>query len=121
VGFVLLPAQIATELARLAGHPYLRAVASTTETEETADLTEEQNLARIFRRLRTTHSVDFSRYKPSTLRRRLARRMVLHRIEGMADYLSFLEEDAAETAALYQDFLIRVTGFFRDPPSHSSQ
>ncbi len=61
--------------------------------------------------------MDFSHYKRSTLLRRLARRMALQKIEDLADYVALIEGDPAEAAALYQDFLIRVTGFFRDPES----
>jgi two-component system CheB/CheR fusion protein len=119
VDFILRPAEIAAELVRLATHPYLQTTPAPApvDADEDARLSEEQSLARVFRSLRTAHGVDFARYKPSTLRRRLSRRMALHRIDDLADYVALLEADATETAALYQDFLIRVTGFFRDPES----
>ena len=121
VDFVLRPSQIARELARLDGHPYLHLVAqqgdSSGEAPEAATAAEEERLRRIFRRLRSAHGVDFTHYKRSTLRRRLARRMALQKIEDPADYVSLIESDPAEVSTLYQDFLIRVTGFFRDPES----
>ena len=121
VDFVLHPGQIASELARLGGHPYLRLVNvpadSSGEMPEDAAAAEEDRMRRIFRRLRSAHGVDFTHYKRSTLRRRLARRMALQRIENPADYVALIESDTAEAATLYQDFLIRVTGFFRDPES----
>ena len=121
VDFVLHPRQIAGELARLGAHPYLRVVSepadSSGEMPEAATAAEEERLRRIFRRLRSAHGVDFTHYKRSTLRRRLARRMALQKIDGPADYLALIETDPAEATALYQDFLIRVTGFFRDPES----
>ncbi|MDE2263418.1 MAG: hypothetical protein KGL45_12910, partial [Gammaproteobacteria bacterium] len=118
--FVLHPRQIAGELARLGGHPYLRLVGAPADSsgeipEAATAAEEEEQLRRIFRRLRSAHGVDFTHYKRSTLRRRLARRMALQRIENPADYVALIESDAAEAASLYQDFLIRVTGFFRDP------
>ena len=61
--------------------------------------------------------MDFTHYKRSTLHRRLARRMALQKIEDPADYVALIEGDPTEAATLYQDFLIRVTGFFRDPES----
>jgi two-component system, chemotaxis family, CheB/CheR fusion protein len=118
VDFVLPPALIATELVRLAAHPYLRPVASGHtggEHEIVAESSEDLNLRRVFRRLRSSHGVDFTRYKPATLRRRLARRMALQKIDDLNDYVGLLESDPTEAASLYQDFLIRVTGFFRDP------
>ncbi|MGH8218511.1 MAG: chemotaxis protein CheB, partial [Steroidobacteraceae bacterium] len=119
VDFVLRPGDIARELGRLGAHPYLRtAPGLPTEPGEAARVTrEEEHLRRVFRRLRTSHGVDFTHYKRSTLRRRLARRMALRKVDEVPDYVAVLEDDPAEVAALYQDFLIRVTGFFRDPDS----
>jgi two-component system CheB/CheR fusion protein len=73
----------------------------------------EQILALI--RLRGGH--DFSAYKRQTLLRRIHRRMDLHRIEGLADYARYLEENDSEIDALWRDWLIGVTRFFRDPES----
>ncbi|MGB9332905.1 MAG: chemotaxis protein CheB [Steroidobacteraceae bacterium] len=115
VDFVLAPREIARELTRLGHHPYL--VSPGRPPEEPADANEEGSLRRIFRRLRAVHGVDFTYYKRSTLRRRLGRRMALRKLEELAAYVALLEGDVDETAALYQDFLIRVTGFFRDPES----
>jgi two-component system CheB/CheR fusion protein len=115
VDFVMPPNEIARELVRLAAHPYLQPAPASDDDEPESD--EAESLRRIFRRVRAAHGVDFSRYKSSTLRRRLARRMAVQKIDSLRDYTDFLEHDAAETAALYQDFLIRVTSFFRDPES----
>jgi two-component system, chemotaxis family, CheB/CheR fusion protein len=121
VDFVLRPHEIARELARLSRHPYLRSIPGTdTDTETTVDARasgDEAQLRQVFRRLRAAHGVDFSHYKRSTLRRRLARRMALQKTEDLGDYVALIGSDPAEAAALYQDFLIRVTGFFRDPGS----
>lgn len=119
VDFVGRPSEIAQELARLDGHAYLRVAATDTRREgpEGPAANEEETLHRIFRRLRSVHGLDFTHYKRSTLRRRLARRMALRRVDELTDYVAVLEGDAVEVAALYQDFLIRVTGFFRDPDS----
>jgi two-component system CheB/CheR fusion protein len=121
VDFVLRPHEIARELARLSRHPYLRSIPGTdADTETTVDARasgDEAQLREVFRRLRAAHGVDFSHYKRSTLRRRLARRMALQKIDDLGDYVALIGSDPAEAAALYQDFLIRVTGFFRDPGS----
>ena len=58
---------------------------------------------------------DFSRYKRSTLLRRVRRRMRVLAIESEADYLRHLRGDPAEAQSLLRDFLIGVTQFFRDP------
>ena len=121
VDFVQRPGEIARELMRLIRHPSIRAGIETAESLESAadkaTAADEAALRRIFRRLRSAHGVDFSRYKRSTLRRRLERRMAFKKTDQIEEYAVLLEKDAPETAALYQDFLIRVTGFFRDPES----
>jgi two-component system CheB/CheR fusion protein len=121
VDFVLRPDQIAHELTRLSQHPYLRAtpapILAPAEPGQGPSATEEESLKLIFRRLRSVHGVDFAHYKRSTLRRRLERRMALQKTETLADYVALIDTDVAEAAALYQDFLIRVTTFFRDPES----
>ncbi|HVQ17192.1 MAG TPA: chemotaxis protein CheB, partial [Vicinamibacterales bacterium] len=121
VDFVLRPEQIAQSLAQLDRHPYLQAATTQEALEAASDdplaPDDEECLRRLFRRLRTAHGVDFSHYKRSTLRRRLARRMALRNVINLADYVTVLEGDAVEATGLFQDFLIRVTGFFRDPQS----
>jgi two-component system CheB/CheR fusion protein len=72
-------------------------------------------LKRIFRLLQRQNGTDFSRYKRSTVQRRLARRMALRQASELSEYTELLTKDAAEVQALAQDFLIRVTSFFRDP------
>lgn len=119
VDFVLRPDQIARELARLAQHPNLRSIAlpepAMGKRAEALEAGDEESLRRILRWLRTAHGVDFAHYKRSTLLRRLARRMAFKRIDELADYAVLVEGDPAEAATLHRDFLIRVTGFFRDP------
>jgi two-component system CheB/CheR fusion protein len=122
IDYVLRPSQIAHELLRLVRHPYLHSVASETLLADVPDDQEEKpsdelSLRRVFRRLRAAHGVDFTHYKRSTLRRRLARRMALQKVDSLTDYVALIEGDATEAATLHQDFLIRVTGFFRDPES----
>jgi two-component system, chemotaxis family, CheB/CheR fusion protein len=64
-------------------------------------------------RSRTGH--DFSLYKKTTLNRRIEKRMNLHGIEDISDYVRYLQENPGETELLFKDFLIGVTQFFRDP------
>jgi two-component system CheB/CheR fusion protein len=79
--------------------------------------TEEVSLARVMDLLRSRTGHDFSRYKRSTVLRRMARRMQLHHTATFGDYLHFLEGNLDETAGLLNDLLITVTTFFRDPLS----
>ena len=64
-------------------------------------------------RRRTGH--DFSRYKRATVLRRLGRRMQLSHTQRISDYLGYLEENVEEIQSLFNDMLITVTTFFRDP------
>jgi two-component system CheB/CheR fusion protein len=121
VDFVLPPREIARELVSLSRHPYLSGSVTPDPAPEeegpAPQATEEEGLKRVFRRLRNAHGVDFSHYKRNTLRRRLERRMALTNQVEIGEYVRLIETDAGEAAALYQDFLIRVTTFFRDPES----
>ena len=64
--------------------------------------------------LRDSTGHDLSRYKQTTLVRRIARRMQLLGLESAHDYLSRLRDDETECYALFRDLLINVTRFFRD-------
>jgi two-component system CheB/CheR fusion protein len=72
-------------------------------------------MERILVLIRVRGGHDFSSYKRETLLRRIHRRMDLHRVERLADYARYLEENDAEIDALWRDWLIGVSGFFRDP------
>jgi two-component system CheB/CheR fusion protein len=110
---VLRPRDIARELARLGRHPYLAVDRLSPAVEPSP--TDEQDLYRVFRRLRNACGVDFTHYKRGTVQRRLARRLALHGLDTLPDYLALLDNDPAETQALFEDLLIQVTDFFRDP------
>lgn len=123
VDLVLPPEAIARELGRIAGHPYVRRpgkpkpAQGQVEAVETETLFPERNeeMNTIFLMLRTRTGVDFSLYKHSTLRRRIQRRMLLHKIDTLPAYINHLRMNLAEVDALFNDLLINVTGFFRDP------
>lgn len=59
--------------------------------------------------------VDFSRYKSTTILRRIRRRLVLHDLDTFESYAALLRGSSSELGALYTDVLISVTHFFRDP------
>ena len=65
--------------------------------------------------LRNATGHDFSRYKKSTIGRRIERRMVQHAIDDLAVYARLLKENPGEIQALFKELLINVTNFFRDP------
>jgi len=120
VDFVLTPEDIATELRRLGKHPYLAASslpeAGKAQAARGAEADQDhESFTRILEVLLKTGGTDFNAYKKPTLRRRIARRMAVSRIESLKDYALHLEDNATEAHALYQDCLISVTSFFRDP------
>jgi two-component system CheB/CheR fusion protein len=113
VDFVLPPEGIASELARIGRHPYL-GIEPPAQAEEPADDSDD-DLHKIFLVLQRATGVNFAYYKYSTIKRRIARRMLLHKLETLKQYLRFLHENPAEPVALCEDILIHVTGFFREP------
>ena len=117
VDLVLPPARIADELQRLGKHPFVRQPARPASDEL---VIHQEQMARIFVLLRTSSGVDFTHYKSPTIRRRLQRRMVLHRIDSVEQYIRYMRENPEEVSRLYQDLLIHVTRFFRDPESYKA-
>ncbi|MBI4788149.1 MAG: PAS domain-containing protein [Chloroflexi bacterium] len=115
VDFCLPPQQIAVELARIGKHPYLR-MAPTTPTEGLPP-GGENDLTQMFVLLRAATGIDFAPYKRTMIQRRIARRMLLHKIENLGNYVRYLQHNRAEVKKLSQDLLINVTSFFRDPES----
>jgi two-component system, chemotaxis family, CheB/CheR fusion protein len=120
IDFVLTPEDIATELKRLGEHPYIvgsSLAAADLEVPSAANEAEDdrEGLERILQLLRASGGTDFSAYKKATLRRRIARRMAVSCVGTLLEYARYLEENRAEATALYEDCLISVTSFFRDP------
>jgi two-component system CheB/CheR fusion protein len=113
VDCVLPIPELAHELVRLGHHPYLAMGASAQQPPPSSE--DASTVNRILALVRTTVGVNFGEYKGPTLERRLARRMALRRAESRQDYLALLERDSDEARALYEDILIHVTSFFRDP------
>ncbi|MDQ8155110.1 MAG: chemotaxis protein CheB [Gemmatimonadota bacterium] len=77
-------------------------------------LSDEEGMTRIFALLRDRTRVDFTYYKPSTLVRRIERRMTVNQVDTLRDYVDLLEHQGTEVTALHRELLIGVTSFFRD-------
>jgi len=75
----------------------------------------ENALKKICTLLRSQVGHDFSQYKTNTIQRRIERRMAVHQIEAIDEYIKYLQQTPAELEALFRDLLIGVTNFFRDP------
>ena len=114
VDFVLPPDEIARELHRIARHPHVA------PSPGEPAVSEEAVFARVLDILRQWTGVDFANYKRSTLHRRITRRMLLHKLDGLDDYLRYVRSNPEEVDALYQDVLISVTSFFRNPEAYEA-
>ncbi|MFH1135234.1 MAG: chemotaxis protein CheB [Pseudomonadota bacterium] len=107
--FILPPEEMPVQLLAFAKHPY------TAKTERAeALLSDEDALTRIFALLREKSKVDFTYYKPSTVTRRIERRMSVNHFDDIRAYVEHLQEYPGEVLALYRELLIGVTNFFRD-------
>jgi two-component system CheB/CheR fusion protein len=121
VDFILPPDGIAKELTRIGSHVDLFAPDEKDEKAEAREaITPDETLNKIFILLRNVSRVDFSYYKPGTIKRRITRRMFLRKIDSLPAYLQFLRKHRDEVEALFDDLLINVTGFFRDAESFES-
>jgi two-component system, chemotaxis family, CheB/CheR fusion protein len=113
VDFVLPPEKIAEELTNYSRSPLLSCALLLTKVEESPE--QGDALTTIFALLKLSAGVDFSHYKRTTIARRIQRRMVLYKLESLNDYAAHLQQNSAEVKALYEEILIHVTTFFRDP------
>jgi two-component system, chemotaxis family, CheB/CheR fusion protein len=111
VDYVLPLRDIARELARISRHPY---VAEKKVEGRTAPTEEGSGLEVIFQLLRQSTGHDFTHYRQTTILRRIHRRMVVHKIEDLKDYVLFIQANPGEIKTLYDDMLINVTSFFRN-------
>ena len=107
VDLILTPRAIAEELARISGHPYVRRQTEPNPSKDGKEI--------VLTLLLAASGVDFKQYRQTTLLRRIQRRMVLNRTEDFDVYVDLLQKNPAELEALYQDILIHVTSFFREP------
>lgn len=108
--FILAPEDMPHQLLAFIKYPHVG-------KKQLADslLSDEDNTARIFALLREKWKVDFTHYKPSTIQRRLERRMTVNQLHDLRDYVRLLERSSQELDTFYRELLIGVTNFFRDP------
>ena len=112
VDFILAPEKIPAQLLQInssykTSHFF--------KEEEQLPKNDEDIFKQILVLLRQRSGVDFTYYKQPTFYRRIARRIAIAKKKNLADYLKLLRLDKAEQDALFQDMLIPVTSFFRDP------
>lgn len=109
VDFILPPENIPSKLGEIINN-----IALSDEELQNLPKQDEDVFKQILAVMRIRKGTDFTYYKQTTIRRRILRRMALNKNEEVA-YLKFLRDNRAEQDLLYQDLLIPVTSFFRDP------
>jgi two-component system CheB/CheR fusion protein len=118
IDFVLSPKGIAQELSRISRRPDGAGISA-----ESLDLDvtgPPADIDTLFALLQKATGVDFRHYKQTTLQRRIKRRMLLHHVLKLKDYLHYIDHNPTELDALYRDLLIHVTEFFRDKGAFES-
>ena len=111
VDYELPPAEMPAQLIAYVAHSFGKPPRLATLPPSKA----ENAMKKVFVLLRTQTGHDFSQYKPSTINRRIERRMAVQQIESIDEYVKFLQAKQTEINALFRDLLIGVTSFFRDP------
>jgi len=94
---------------------YLQHVSLITKPGRAEEYTAQSALEKVVILLRGQTGHDFSLYKKPMVYRRIERRMGLHQIDKIANYVRFLQENPQEVELLFRELLIGVTSFFRDP------
>jgi len=102
-----MPARLIAFVAHAFGKPHMAALPLVPMTENA--------MKKVFILLRAQTTHDFSQYKPSTINRRIERRMAVHQISTVEEYVKYLQQEPSEVGILFRDMLIGVTNFFRDP------
>ncbi len=113
--FVLPPDKMPRQLIEFVGHSEANGSKAGGEEDE-----RREPLQQIFATLKVRTGHDFSRYKASTVRRRLQRRMSVNQVDDLSAYSRLLRKNPDEVKALIKDLLISVTSFFRDPGAFES-
>ncbi len=96
-------------------------IATSGLTQATGDrVTNDDAFGLLLALLRRQSGVDFTHYKPSTIVRRIHRRMAVCHASTLEEYVALAQRSTREVAALFKDLLISVTKFFRDAEAFKS-
>ncbi len=102
--------KMADELIQYIRHPQIPAF----EKADYSLQNQHEALRDVFKILKTQTGHDFSYYKLNTIYRRIEKRMAVHQLKQLDDYINYLEREKSEVNTLFKDLLITVTSFFRD-------
>jgi two-component system CheB/CheR fusion protein len=105
--FVLPPRSIAEQLVSLAG--------DAVHEDQRPPPPSASEFERVLVALRARHPIDFRHFKRASIERRIMRRVLLGNYPDLTAYADSLDQDSTAVETLYQDLLIGVTSFFREP------
>ncbi len=111
VDFIAPVEKMPEHLLRYIKHPIVREPGKIAFAETSS----RHQLQKIFALIRSATGHDFSHYKHSTIERRIERRLAVHQIGSLPDYILFLQKNPDEIQTLFKNLVIGVTSFFRDP------
>ena len=97
-----------------------RAFGKTSADAKAPEKGKEEHLKTLFNLLQKHSGHDFTYYKPTTVVRRVERRMALLRFDGIEKYVEYARKSEDELDALFRDLLIGVTNFFRDAEAYAA-
>jgi two-component system CheB/CheR fusion protein len=114
VDFILPVEKMPETLIHYAKHPFLESLDKIKLKESPVN----NQMQKIFAMIRSKTGHDFSHYKPNTIVRRIERRLAVHQIKSLSDYILYLQKNSAEIDVLFKNMVIGVTSFFRDPEAY---
>jgi two-component system, chemotaxis family, CheB/CheR fusion protein len=114
VDFILPVEKMPETLIHYVQHPFFESL----DKSKLADPPIKNQIQKIFTLIRSATGHDFSHYKPRTIARRIERRLAVHQIKGLSDYILYLQKNPAEIEVLFKNLVIGVTSFFRDPEAY---
>ena len=114
VDFILPVEKMPEHLVRFVKHPIIEKPGKVAFGETSS----QHQLQKIFALIRSATGHEFSHYKHSTIERRIERRLAVHQIDTLPDYILFLQKNPAEIEMLFKNLVIGVTRFFRDPKAY---
>ena len=115
VDFIVPVEKMPETLIQYVRHPFLES----SDKIKARETPVRDQISKIFALIRGATGHDFSHYKPSTIARRIERRLAVHQIKSLSDYILYLQKNPAEIDVLFKNLLIGVTSFFRDPEAYN--
>lgn len=114
IDLILRPEDMGAKIESYIRHPL---VSGDTDSLRATMGGNEDIMGEIFNVLKMKSEIDFAKYKPSTVARRIERRMTIKQVTSLQEYLTLLFKEPYEVQVLSRELLIGVTRFFRDDES----